>query len=1063
MATDLHVVLPANGAIWFGGQNGVSRFDGTWTTYPLTDQAKTARADAAEDPASLVTAMAVDSDQNLLIGTQTGWVYRLDEGVWEQLFAVGAPIHALQVVDDAIWVGAQDGLTLIRGGRQTPVAPLQGNAIFAIQPGTSTVWIGADRGLWQVTTDGATALPYITEGSEALPAGAATAIALDKDGALWVGIASTLVKVDPETGQFDTYLPFGSAESAPKAVRITSIGVDDGATVWVASENNGVVAYDFENGKQTAAENYGSRASSGLESEVVRDLSIGDEGSVWFATPVGAFRFYSLTWAAIDDLSGLPVSDLAVDATDNLWIATKGEGIIRIDGARGTRTEYYPGPWDLAHATVPKIEAAADGRIWAATLNGVSLFAAGKWQNPVDPAALPSPAVNAIAVDDSALWIGTDKGLARYNFVERTIAVEPAFANRALQDLQIDGAGRLWALTAAGTLYVRLGNGEWQAARATMRGLPDGAKIMAIAAPAAPQDIAFAAVDDSGVFRWNGSQWTEYGPHSEWLDGHILALTVDANGRSLWIGTNIGVGRLDEVGLTLYDARDGAAGGEIRSIESAGLGGYWVGGQKGLWRFKSEPSAPVLTSNDFVGGIEQRDHTWQAYTDRQLSLYFETGDLHTTSDRIQVSYRMSGNDQIGEWQTAHGRSIPLVFATPGIYAVELVARDLSFNYSTPVIRTVTAVAAPLTVTVPLLGDVEARIFSLMLIFAATAFVGLGYVAYESIGVRRRTSTAIRRGFNPYISGEPVRRANMFFGRQDLVARISATLHNNSIMIHGERRIGKTTLLYQLASVLRKVQDKAYWFLPVFIDMEGTSETELFHLLMEDILGVVSELPELSAADRKHVGALQYWTQHNGAYDDRIFGRDLRTLMTILEEYAQVHQQGRQVRLILLMDEMDTLSRFDRVYQQQLRRIFMRDFAATLGAVVAGIELSKDWDRVESPWFNLFNEIEIQPLPRAAARELMVKPVQHFYRYDEDALQFILAHSEGRPFRLQQYGMESVNHMLRERRRRITMADVQYAHNLVQSEQNIQAAQAGLTKQVISGESSRSAPALFNPT
>ncbi len=65
LATDLHVVLPANGAIWFGGQNGVSRFDGTWTTYPLTDQAKTARADAAEDPASLVRAMAVDTDQNL--------------------------------------------------------------------------------------------------------------------------------------------------------------------------------------------------------------------------------------------------------------------------------------------------------------------------------------------------------------------------------------------------------------------------------------------------------------------------------------------------------------------------------------------------------------------------------------------------------------------------------------------------------------------------------------------------------------------------------------------------------------------------------------------------------------------------------------------------------------------------------------------------------------------------------------------------------------------------------------------------------------------------------------
>ena len=322
---------------------------------------------------------------------------------------------------------------------------------------------------------------------------------------------------------------------------------------------------------------------------------------------------------------------------------------------------------------------------------------------------------------------------------------------------------------------------------------------------------------------------------------------------------------------------------------------------------------------------------------------------------------------------------------------------------------------------------------------------------------------MRRRFNPYISGEPVRRVDMFFGRSDLVTRIVATLHNNSIMIHGERRIGKTTLLYQLGNVLRSIQDDAYWFLPVYVDLEGTSESELFHLLMEEIVGVANDLPELTAVDRKHIGTLHYWMETDASYDDRMFGRDLRTLMSILEEYAQTQRQGRQVRLILLMDEMDTLSRFDRVYQQQLRRIFMRDFAATLGAIVAGIELSKEWDRVESPWFNLFNEIEIQPLSRAAARELLVKPVQHFYRYDEAALQFILAHCEGRPFRLQQYGLESVNHMLRERRRRIVIADVLYAHDLIESEQNMAAAQAGLTKTVIKDEAVRPAPTLLSPT
>ena len=46
LASDLYTVLPTAGVVWFGGRDGVSRFDGTWTTYPLTPPA--AKAAAAE-------------------------------------------------------------------------------------------------------------------------------------------------------------------------------------------------------------------------------------------------------------------------------------------------------------------------------------------------------------------------------------------------------------------------------------------------------------------------------------------------------------------------------------------------------------------------------------------------------------------------------------------------------------------------------------------------------------------------------------------------------------------------------------------------------------------------------------------------------------------------------------------------------------------------------------------------------------------------------------------------------------------------------------------------------
>ncbi len=133
-----------------------------------------------------------------------------------------------------------------------------------------------------------------------------------------------------------------------------------------------------------------------------------------------------------------------------------------------------------------------------------------------------------------------------------------------------------------------------------------------------------------------------------------------------------------------------------------------------------------------------------------------------------------------------------------------------------------------------------------------------------------------------------------------------------------------------------------------------------------------------------------------------------------------------------MDEMDVLSGYDHVIQQQLRRIFMRDFSSTLGAVVAGIQISKEWDRVESPWYNLFNEIKVEPFEREAALSLLQDPVKDIYAFDPAAIEYILEQSSGRPFRIQQYALESVNQMLADGRRKITLDDVEAAHARIQS-------------------------------
>ena len=104
-------------------------------------------------------------------------------------------------------------------------------------------------------------------------------------------------------------------------------------------------------------------------------------------------------------------------------------------------------------------------------------------------------------------------------------------------------------------------------------------------------------------------------------------------------------------------------------------------------------------------------------------------------------------------------------------------------------------------------------------------VGLAAAAWAHRISRRRR--LLGRRFNPYIAGAPVLDESLFFGRRDLIERILQTIHNNSLLLHGERRIGKTSLQHHLKRRLREIQDPEYDFYPVYIDLQGTPEERFF--------------------------------------------------------------------------------------------------------------------------------------------------------------------------------------------------------------------------------------------
>jgi hypothetical protein len=310
---------------------------------------------------------------------------------------------------------------------------------------------------------------------------------------------------------------------------------------------------------------------------------------------------------------------------------------------------------------------------------------------------------------------------------------------------------------------------------------------------------------------------------------------------------------------------------------------------------------------------------------------------------------------------------------------------------------------------------ETRYFLPSAVAGAFTLVGLGWGAQR---LRRRR--AFRRRFNPYIAGAPVLDDDMFYGREKLTARMLSTLHRNSLMITGERRIGKTTFLHHLKRVLAEDEAGEWRFFPVFVDLQGVPEQSFFHALMAEVVDAL----DLSPATRE---ALRF-APEPGGYDARDFAHDLQRVIAELKT-----RTDHRVRLALLIDEVDVLNEYSESVNQRLRGIFMKSFSENLVAVMSGVGIRRRWKSEVSPWYNFFDEIELAPFSREEAEALVREPVAGVFRWKPEAVERVLELSRLRPYLVQKLCVHAVNRMLDAGRSTIRPEDVEAARGAVAGE------------------------------
>ncbi|HEY0342875.1 MAG TPA: two-component regulator propeller domain-containing protein, partial [Steroidobacteraceae bacterium] len=211
----------------------------------------------------------------------------------------------------------------------------------------------------------------------------------------------------------------------------------------------------------------------GLSQSTVMSFLQDREGYLWLGTESGLDRYdgYSMHEYRRQRGSNGLASDyiwaIAEDSHSNLWLATDGGGIERLDRSTDQfqRFKHDPrAPQSLASDAIRTLLVDGQGRIWAGTLDqGLDVLdpVTGKVRHfrhrEGDPTSLPADAVCALYIDlTGRIWVGTDGGLSEYqpatdDFVSYgDRATGTAFTDVRVRAIREDHTGALWVGTLGG-------------------------------------------------------------------------------------------------------------------------------------------------------------------------------------------------------------------------------------------------------------------------------------------------------------------------------------------------------------------------------------------------------------------------------------------------------------------------------------------------------------------------------------------------------------------------------------------------------------------------------------
>lgn len=217
--------------------------------------------------------------------------------------------------------------------------------------------------------------------------------------------------------------------------------------IWIATWTgvNRVIRGELDNPKAWKLYTVKS-TQGGLPNDWVYGLDEGQNGVIWMATEGGLAKFENKKWSNWNHDDGIGADYELIKESSN-----KGHDPADFSrhhakqkaeqGLFGVTTAYNPN-------YIVSMAIDSQNKVWAGTWGaGVSFYDGKTWKTLTEQDGLPSNHIFMLRLDGDLLWIGTSKGLVRYEITTRQMKIYGSqhglFAD-AVFSMDIHSDGSLW-------------------------------------------------------------------------------------------------------------------------------------------------------------------------------------------------------------------------------------------------------------------------------------------------------------------------------------------------------------------------------------------------------------------------------------------------------------------------------------------------------------------------------------------------------------------------------------------------------------------------------------------